>query len=277
MSRKSFRNAFLIGGIFLLSTFMLVQQSWGCDDDDKWDCDHHDEACHPPKIHIVYLTYSADSIGFTIYGKNFRKGAPPVVTLGDMYELEVSDSDYSDTRIIATLPFGNLEGPFVYGDYRLVVSTCQSSACEDRYCKDHGPNCKCNYCKKHCSKCKNKHCKDREYSCKCKDRYSLTIANPSGPKGTIALKIESKTVELSRKEITDIIQVNVECGSGFGVTGGGFSCPKCLESPESLSIMVSEPLQDDKKNGIGWRVTATYLMVPLQTELTVHAICAPVQ
>ena len=105
----------------------------------------------------------------------------------------------------------------------------------------------------------------------------MTIADPSGPKGTIALKIESKKVELSRKEITDIIEVNVECGSGFGVTGGGFSCPKCLESPESLSIMVSEPLQDDKKNGIGWHVTATYIMVPQLTELTVHAICAPVE
>ena len=41
MFKKIFRKVFLLAGIFLLATFMLVQLSWGCDDEDKWD-----RACH---------------------------------------------------------------------------------------------------------------------------------------------------------------------------------------------------------------------------------------
>ena len=289
MFKKIFRKVFLLAGIFLLATFMSVQLSWGCDDHDKWDRDHHDKwscnhhgkPCHPPKIQIVYLDYPADSIEFTIWGENFDDGAPPVVTLGGRYKLNVDENDYSNTRIIATLPLQDLQGEFIYGDYRLVVSTCHDSACKDKYCKDHGSNCKCKYCRDHCSKCKDKYCKDKyckdhEYKGRCKARYSLTIP---GLPGGIGLKIESKKLELNSKEIMNRIEVNVVCGSGFGVTGGGFSCPKCLECPDCVRIMVSEPLQDEKTNGIGWHVIATY-MVPTQIapiELTVHAICTQVQ
>jgi hypothetical protein len=282
MKGMIFKKAFLIGGIFLLATFMLAQLSWGCDDDDKdkWDCDRHDkwdchkhgERCQPPKIQRVFLEYQADSIVFEIWGKDFDKGAPPVVTLGGMYGLTVVDDLTDDNVITATLPIKGFE----YGDYRLVVSTCHNSACKDRYCKDHGPNCKCKYCKDHCSKCKDKYCKDHEYKCKCKDRYSLSIPGPEGPSAKIGFEIESITVESSARENLKQFEGRVECGSGFRVTGGGFSCPTPTSDEfTECRIMVSEPLQDDKKNGIGWHVIASHVGSAVQ--LTIHAICAQVQ
>ena len=276
MFKKIFRKVFLLAGIFLLGTFMLVQLSWGCDDHDgwdydhhdKWSCDHHGKPCHPPKIQRVYLDYQADSIVFEIWGKNFDNGVTPVVTLGGIFDLTVNDALTDDNVITATLS-SITEKNFEFGDYRLVVSTCHGSECKDKYCRDHGSKCKDKYCK-------DKYCKDHEYKCKCKDRYSLTIP---GPSGGIGLKIESKKVELLSKEMESRIEVNVECGSRFGVTGGGFSCLKCLECPDCLRIVVSEPLQDDKKNGIGWHVIGTYMFPPLiaPIELTVHAICTQVR
>ena len=159
MKGKIFKNAFLVGCIFLLATCMSVQLSWSCDDDDKWDCDHHDKwdcqkygkPCQPPKIQKVFLDYKTDQntlIKFTIWGKNFDNGAAPAVTLGGEFGLSVLE--YFDDHIVATLPISEEE--FEFGDYRLVVSTCHDSACKDKHCKDHGSNCKCKYCKDHCSK-----------------------------------------------------------------------------------------------------------------------------
>ena len=281
MKGMIFKKAFLLGGIFLLATFMLAQSSWGCDDGrdrdchDKWHCGHNDNPCHPPKIQRVFLEYQADSIIFEIWGKNFASGALPAVTLGGIFDLTVDDALTDDNVITATL--SSIAGKnFEFGDYKLVVSTCYDSACKDKYCKDHGPNCKCKYCKDHCSKCKDKYCKENEHKCRCKDRYSLTISGPQGAPSGIALKIESEIVALIGRESVTEIDVNVKCGSGLGVTGGGFSCPKCLECLNCLDIVVSEPLQDDKKNGIGWHVMGSYF-APVSADLTVYAICAPVQ
>jgi hypothetical protein len=295
MKGMIFKKVFLLGGIFLLATFMSVQLSWSCDDDDKWDrdcrdqwnCDHHCWSCNPPKIQRVFLEFkpapdtsdtSEPFIRFSIWGKNFDDGAPPVVTLGGEFDLTVTS--YSHDYIQATLPM-SVEEDFDYGDYRLVVSTCYDSRC--KYCKDYCSKCKDRHCRDYCSKCKdkyckNKYCKEDEHKCRCKDRYSLTIANPSVPTSAIGLKIESKQVVLNSKEVISRTEVNVECGSGFAVTGGGFSCLKCVECPDCVRIALSEPLQDDKKNGIGWHVIATY-MVPFEMEtieLAVHAICARV-
>ena len=267
MFKKIFRKVFLLGGILLLSTFMLVQLSWGCDNDDKWDRDHHDKwdchkhgkPCQPPKIQRVYLDYQTDSIVFEIWGKNFDNGVTPVVTLGGIFDLTVNDALTDDNVITATLS-SITEKNFEFGDYRLVVSTCHGSECKDKYCRDHGSKCKDKYCK-------DKYCKDHEYKCKCKDRYSLTIP---GPSGGIGLKIESETLELPLFTELRQFEVSVYCVSGFRVTGGGFSCRDCL------SIVVSEPLQDDKKNGIGWHVIATYEGAG-KSALTVHAVCVKVQ
>jgi len=276
MFKKIFRKVFLLAGIFLLATFMSVQLSWGCDDHDKWDRDHHDKwscnhhgkPCHPPKIQIVYLDYPADSIEFTIWGENFDDGAPPVVTLGGRYKLNVDENDYSNTRIIATLPLQDLQGEFIYGDYRLVVSTCHDSACKDKYCKDHGSNCKCKYCKDHCSKCKDKYCKDKyckehEYKCKCKDKYSLTIPGPSGTPGMLVPVTVSSPGNSSRDNENQYVGTAL-CAAGYMVTGGGFSS-------RNLNINESRP------EGNGWYVLGTIIDQNLNTILTIHAVCAKVQ
>jgi hypothetical protein len=284
MKGTTFKKALLLGGIFLLSTFMFVQLSWGCDDDDKRDrdchdkrdcddhdkrdCDDRDKSCHPPKIQRVFLDLQDDSIVFDIFGKNFDRGGPLVVTLGGIYDLTIDEASTDNNVITATL--SSLAGKkFEFGDYRLVVSTCRDSACKDKYCKDHGRNCKCKYCKDYCAKCKDKDDKDDE--CRCKDRYSLTIAGPPGPPSPITLTRVSNSVPLPGiAETTTPFNLSADCQGGR-VTGGGFSCPNCgstsLEFP--LRIAVNEPLEDFS----GWRVAGAYVDGPSAT-LTVYAICA---
>jgi len=265
MKRMIFKKALLLGGIFLLSTFMLVQLSWGCDDNDKRDCDDHDKPCHPPKIQRVFLDYPADSIVFEIWGKNFDRGAPLVVTLGGIYDLTVDEALTDDHVITATLS-SIAEKQFEFGDYRLVVSTCRDSACKNKYCKDHGRNCKCKYCKDDCSKCKDKYDKDDE--CRCRDRYSLTIAGPPGPPSPIKLvRAASDPVMLpGSSEGTTAFDHRAVCQSGL-VTGGGFSCPECI--PVDLSISVNEPLETLN----GWHVVGTY-SGRTSADLTIYAVCA---
>ncbi len=269
------KKALLLSGIFLLSTFMLVQLSWGCDDDDKWDRDCHDKwhwdhygkPCQPPKIQRVFLDYNPDSetfIRFSIWGKNLDNGVPPVVTLGGEFGLTVMER--SDDYIVATLPKSE-EQEFEFGDYRLVVSTCHDSACKDKYCKGHGPKCRCKYCRDHCSKCKDKYCKDHEYKCKCKDRYSLTIAGPEGepgPSGMLVSEIVSNTGNPNVGNENQYVGT-VACREGYMVTGGGFSS-------RNLSIIESRP------EGNGWYVLGTIINPDLDnTILTIHAVCAKVQ
>jgi hypothetical protein len=271
MKGMIFKKALLLSGIFLLSTFILAQLSWGCDDDDKdkWDCDRHDkwdchkhgEPCQPPKIQRVFLEYQADSIVFEIWGKNFDHGALPAVTLGGIYDLTVDG--YDDNEITATLPIKDKN--FAYGDYRLVVSTCNDSACKDKYCKDHGPNCKCKYCKDHCSKCKDNYCKDNQYKCRCKDRYSLTI----GAAGQqIGLEIVTQTVTIDFLETPEAKpELKAICPSGYKVTGGGFS-------QKLMEIKESKPLKDEN----AWQVIGEFTTGRGEAyELTVHAVCAKIK
>jgi len=273
MKGMIFKKAFLIGCIFLLPTFMLAQLSWGCDDDkDKWDCDHHDKGdchkygkpCQPPKIQRVFLEYNPDSgtfIRFSIWGDNFDNGVRPVATLGGEFTLSVTQ--YSDDYIIATLPISE-EQEFEFGDYRLIVSTCRDSECKDKICKDHGPNCKCKYCRDHCSKCKDKTCKDNEYKCRCKDRYSLTIPGPQGQAGPIALKIV--TVPGTPSPVNEAETIGIaDCGPGYKVTGGGFSCTACSR------IIASKPLQE----GTGWQAIGR--LSAGTPDLQVYAICVQIQ
>jgi hypothetical protein len=278
------KKALLLGGIFLLSTFMLAQLSWGCDDDDKRDrdchdkrdcddhdkrdCDDRDKPCHPPKIQRVFLDFSQpDSIVFDIFGKNFDRGAPLVVTLGGIYDLTI-DEAFTDNNVIRATLSSLAEKQFEFGDYRLVVSTCRDSACKDKYCKDHGRNCKCKYCKDYCSKCKDKDDKDDE--CRCRDRYSLTIAGPPGPPSPITLRRVSALVSLEGcTECVRLIDLNAVCQSGL-VTGGGFSCPECI--PVRLDISVNEPLEKLD----AWHVVGTY-SGGNRVDVTVYAICAQSQ
>ena len=129
MKGMNFRKAFLLSGTLLFLVFVVIQLSWACDDDDKWDRDWHYKwhwdhdcwTCNPPKIQRVFLDYNPDDhpdtfIKFTIEGKNFKNGTRPVVTLGGMYKLNVKKDDYSNTRIIATLPLQDLKEEFIYGD-----------------------------------------------------------------------------------------------------------------------------------------------------------------
>ena len=307
MLKKIFRKTLLLSGILLLSVFVIAQYSWGCDDKDKWDCHHHDgwdhdghdkwscddhdkwscdkhgEPCHPPKIQIVYLHYNDESIEFTIWGKNFKKGASPVVTLGGRYKLEVGMDDYSDAYIIATLPLENLDEEFIYGDYKLVVSTCHDSACNDKYCKDHCSKCKDKHCADHCRKCKDKCCKDQDPKCKCKDKYCLTIPGPPeqpGKPGIIKSEIVEVTKSVIVKENTPIfdpdfkIEDTASCntlGPGWTVTGGGFSNSK------NLTVEVSMPLKEEN----GWHVVGSPVVSKIflgdALEIKIHAVCAIVQ
>jgi hypothetical protein len=272
MKGMIFKKASLLGGIFLLSTFILVQLSWGCDDHGKWDCDHNGKPCQPPKIQRVFLEYQADSIVFEIWGKNFGNGAPPVVTLGGIFDLTVDDALTDDNVITATLS-SIAEKNFEFGDYRLVVSTCPDSACNDKYCKDHGPKCKCKYCKNHCSKFKGKYCKDHEYQCKCKDRYSLTIPGPSGQPSTIGQKIVTDEGKISAngRDIEGTAYCDEVNDTGYVVTGGGF------EASKSFNVMISMPVKSDQF-GYGWYVlgTANNLSeAPLS--LKIYGVCAKIK
>jgi len=288
MKGINLRKAFLLSGILLLSVFMAIQLSWACDDDDKWDRDWHHKwhwdhqclTCDPPKIEIVYVDYFADSIELNIWGKNFDSGIRPVVTLGGIYKLNVEDGDYSDTHIIATLPLQNISGNFVYGDYRLIVSTCHDSAC--KYCKDYCSKCKDKHCRDYCSKCKDryckkKYCKDCGHKCRCKDRYSLTIAAPAGqpgppgPPGTTNFQI----VEVPGVQPTDgsgYYGGTAYCGSGFKVTGGGFF-------QNHLNITLSGPVEFTgtgfSKIDNGWRVEGA--VAGQSPSLRIWAVCAQVE
>jgi hypothetical protein len=275
MKGMIFKKAFLLGGIFLLATFMLAQSSWGCDDDDKrdrdchdkWHCDHHGNPCQPPKIQRVFLDYGADSIVFEIWGKNFANGALPVVTLGGVFDLTVDDALTNDNVITATLS-SIAEKKFEFGDYRLVVSTCHNSACEDKYCKDHGPNCKCKYCRDHCSKCKDKNCKDYACKCRCKDRYSLTIAGPPvppGAPGTIESAVFEKVGDFDNITNPKKISGTATCGEGYTVTGGGFK-------QTNLRIMES------RAEGNGWYVLGRIVFeIEADFTLTIYAVCAKIK
>lgn len=263
MKGMIFKKAFLLGGIFLLATFMLAQSSWGCDDDDKdkRDCDHHDKwdchkQCQPPKIQSVDVDLENKEI--VIHGENFNSGAnPPVVTLGGSTKLEILT--YTGNEIVAELP---VPEDIPNSDYRLVVSTCHDSACKDKYCKDHGPNCKCKYCRDHCSKCKDKYCKENGYKCRCKDRYSLTILGPSGQLGTIG----SVIVTTDGKQIsTSEFEGYALCDQGYTATGGGF---------KSINLKIAESRPD----GNGWYVLGR-IAFDKETEptLTIYAVCARIR
>jgi hypothetical protein len=255
MKGMTFKKAFFLGVIFLLSTFMSVQLSWGWGDDDKRDCDDHDKHCDPPKIQRVFLDYQADSIVFEIWGKNFDRGAPLVVTLGSIYDLTVDEALTDDNVISATLsPIKDFE----FGDYTLVVSTCHDSGCKDKYWKDDR------------SKCKDENSKDDERKCRCKDRYSLTIAGPPGPPSPITLTRVPALVSLSGcSECVRLFDLSAVCQSGV-VTGGGFSCPGCI--PIDLGISVNEPLE----NLSGWHVSGIY-GGGNPVDVTIYAICAQSQ
>jgi hypothetical protein len=292
MKGINFKKAFLLSGILLLSVFVVFQLSWACDDDDKWDRDCHDKwdwdhhcwTCNPPKIQRVFLDYNPDDpntfIKFTIEGKNFAKGGSPVVTLGGMYELDVED-DYSDTRITAILPIAE-QNNFEYGDYRLVVSTCHDSSCEYKYCKDYCFKCKEKHCRDYCSKCKERYCKhnyckEHEYKCRCKDRYSLTIANPSGPQGpsgTFVTVIVTATHEtFTCDDETLACLGTASCAEGYRVTGGGFS----LGQSTRVTVMESKP--STKAEGWELVVPAAGDVYPLTAPsgVTVWAVCGKIQ
>lgn len=281
------KKAFGVGGILLLSVFVGIQLSWACDDDDKWDRDWHHKwhrdhqclTCNPPKIQIVYVDYFADSIELNIWGKNFDSGVRPVVTLGGIYKLNVEDGDDSDTHIIATLP--NLNGKFVYGDYRLVVSTCHDSAC--KYCKDYCSKCKDKRCRDYCSKCKDryckeKYCKDCGHKCRCKDRYSLTIAGPAGqagPAGALVTVIVTATEEEFKCDertgsCSGIASCVEKAGKEYRATGGGFS------AGIYGIVLESKPLTD----GTGWELIvagAAPEAPPPPPGVTVWAVCGKVE
>lgn len=280
MLKKILRKTLLLSGILLLPVFVIAQYSWGCDDKDKWDCHHHDgwdhdghnkwscddhdkwscdkhgEPCHPPKIQIVYLHYNDESIEFTIWGKNFRKGASPVVTLGGTIPLIVNEHD--DDYIKATLAFQNLEGGlFVYGDYKLAVSTCN-----DKYCKDHCSKCKDKHCADHCRKCKDKCCKDQDPKCKCKDKYCLTIPDPSEQLVTIG----SSIVEKDGEQIsTNEFEGYASCDPGYTLTGGGF---------KSVNLKIV----DSRPDGNSWYVLGRITFdKEADPTLKVYAVCIKIK
>ena len=276
MKGMIFKKAFLLGCILLLATFVLAQLSWGCDDDsykrdrdchDKWHCDHHRNPCQAPKTQRVFLEYQTDSIVFEIWGKNFDNGVLPAVTLGGVFDLTVDDALTDDHVITATL--SSIAGKhFEFGDYRLVVSTCHDSACEDKYCKDHGPKCACKYCKEHCSKRKDKHCKDNAYTCRCKDRYSLTIPEPPaspGAPGTIESAVFEKVGNLDDISNPRTISGIAVCNDGYALTGGGF---------KEINLRILE----NRPEGNGWYVFGKIVSdTEADPNLTIYAVCAKIK
>jgi hypothetical protein len=301
MKGINFKKAFLLSGILLLSVFVVIQLSWGCDDYDKWGCDDHDKwdcehecwPCNPPKIQIVYLTYPDGLIEFTILGKNFDNGTCPVVTLGGMYKLNVEKEDFSDIHIIATLPLKDLKEEFKYGDYRLVVSTCHDSACEYKYCKDYCFKCKDKHCRDYCSKCKDryckdKYCKDHEYECKCKDRYSLTIANPEGQKGQPGPpgpagpagvsgyeRIAKEYLDVALPTGTSITYAACPAGKTLVGGGGGVSENYGPGSTALKPVMIYNG--PDQNGGEQWNIKwFNGKEDPIIVDILVYAICADI-
>jgi hypothetical protein len=253
MRGMTFKKALLLGGIFLLSTFILIQSSWGFDGEDQWgpDCrDDKGKPCHPPKIQSVDVDLESKEI--IIHGENFDNTGDPVVTLGGK---EIGVLSHTDGEIVATVE----PADFPDTDYSLVVSTCCDSPCKDKYCKD-----KCSKCKdKHP---KGKHCKDDQCKWVCKDRYSLTLAGSPGSPSPIRLTRVSEVVSLAGcSECVRPINRSAVCQGGL-VTGGGFSCPTCI--PIDLGITVHEPLE----NLSGWHIVGAYYGGN-PAEFTIYAIC----
>jgi len=292
MKGMIFKKTVLLGGFFLLATLMSIQLSWSCDDDDKWDhdchdkwhCHHYGKPCDPPKIQRVFLDYNPDPetfIRFSIWGKNFDNGASPVVTLGGEFDLTVGDR--SDDYIVATLPKSEEQG-FEFGDYRLVVSTGHDSAC--KYWKDRCSKCKDKYCRDSCSKwkdryCKNKYCNDDKHKCKCKDRYSLTIANPQGQAGPPGISGYEKNE--FRSQITFPLvggnKVEVPCSSPNKKLlggGGGITSFPSGSSPDHFYVIYNGPGPDPRSDGreawvIKWKYYYEYETL---ADVVIYAICA---
>jgi len=134
-------------------------------------------------------------------------------------------------------------------------------------------------------KCKDKYCKDHEYKCKCKDRYSLTIADPEGQKGQpgppgppgIASFEIVDGVGGQIPDVTGYYGGTVYCSAGYKVTGGGFM-------QNDLNITLSGPYDfigtGFEKIDNGWRVEGTVVTKVGETQapsLRIWAVCVQVQ
>ena len=77
MERMTFRKSFLVSGILFFLVLVSGQSAWACETPDYNDYQCYEEL----DIKKVHLDYDKDLI--YIFGRNFKNGAFPVVTLGD--------------------------------------------------------------------------------------------------------------------------------------------------------------------------------------------------
>jgi hypothetical protein len=130
MNRKAFRKIFLPGVMLLFSVLVLGQSGWACDTPD-----YNEYECYG-ELDIKRVTLDYDNGLIQIFGKDFKNGAFPVVTLGDD-GLDVLDHDYN--KIVVRFPAVEA------GQYKLGVSTGKSRNCKDKYSlnipHDNKPSC----------------------------------------------------------------------------------------------------------------------------------------
>jgi hypothetical protein len=247
MNRKLFRTIFLPGVIFLFSALVLGQSAWACDEPEHGGYDDHDKGgCgHPdhqchPRLVIQSVDVDLQKNKIFIYGENFNNGDFPVVTLGGIIDLEV-EPPYTGNEIVAKLSEDNLKD-IKDSDYRLVVSTGRGK--------------------------------------KCRDRYSLTIAGPSGtctcPPGTfVTVIVTAKENEFIYDDSTRTSKGTASCaaGEGYRVTGGGFSVGTAIDY---VIAVESKPVAD----GTGWELVVKGVVPDTKQPppgVMVFAVCGKVQ
>ncbi len=132
MKRKMMASGkgFLLSGILILSVLFLGQLGWACDTPD-----YNEYECYG-ELDIKRVSLDYDNGLIQIFGKDFKNGAFPVVTLGDD-GLDVLDHDYN--KIVVRFP------AMEAGQYKLHISTGESRNCKDKYSlnipHDHKPSC----------------------------------------------------------------------------------------------------------------------------------------
>jgi len=141
MDRRAFRKIFILGVVFIFSVLVLGQLGWACDEPDH----PYDQCYEEPDIRKVKLDYDNDLI--YIYGKNFKEGTYPIVTLGDI-PLSIINGVYKDDEIVTNFP------AIEAGDYKLTVKTGETRHCKDKQsvkiAHDNTPSCPPTPCPEPC-------------------------------------------------------------------------------------------------------------------------------
>ena len=296
MERMTFRKSFLVSGILFFLVLVSGQSAWACETPDYNDYQCYEEL----DIKKVHLDYDKDLI--YIFGRNFKNGAFPVVTLGDDGLVVQS---YNDKEIVTTFP--GVEA----GHYKLVVSTGGGYKCKDKQsvtiAHDNKPSCPPTppppACEPKCETCPQGPEGKQGPKGDKGDPGLQGIqgiqglpgndgaqgpGGPQGPPGTPG----APGISTYSREVNPITQacipfgapysVTVSCGSNRKLLGGGGGIASVTGSyyPQMIySGPVIQLVDNEWVDGDGWMIewyNRNELVSCIPAEILVYAICANV-